>query len=320
MPKARRAPRKPAPKVYSKKAKASLILGLLSIPTFVLALPSVILALLSYRDIERSQGQLHGRDLARGGIITSVISICGWGAIIVLYLLASLVKKDDDPKVTSSPGHTNSTSTTPKDQTKPKLSPREQSMANLQAIGKAMKAYHNRNQHFPVVAALDKEDRKLLSWRVELLRFLGEDGLYLQFRMNEPWDSPHNLTLLKQMPKVYQSPRFPAADHAAGKTHYQGFTGPGVMGSLRLRESSIANADGLNTTFLVVEAGEPVPWTKPEDIAYSSAMKSLPKLGPEQKAFLALFADGSVRLIPKSDEKLIRAYITWNGREMINSK
>lgn len=325
MPKARRSPRKPVPKIYSKKAKASLILGLLAIFTFVPALPSVLLALLSYRDIERSEGKLHGRDLARGGIITSVIAVCGWGAIIVLYLLGSLINPRDDDKTASSTNSTTSTTPATKDQVppKPKGTPLEQSTHNLQTIAKAMKDYHDQNKYFPVVAAKDKDDRKLLSWRVELLRFLpGEGGLYWKFKMDEPWDSPHNKKLIAEMPKVYECPRFQTPGKTDGKTYYQGFAGPhAVMGGLRLRRSSIASADGEDTTFLVVEAGEPVPWTKPEDIAYSPA-KPLPKLGgPDQKSFLALFVDGSVRLIPrKTDEKLIRAQITWDGSEMINRK
>ena len=46
----------------------------------------------------------------------------------------------------------------------------------------------------------------LLSWRVHLLPFLEQDNLYRRFNLDEPWDSPHNRTLLDQMPAVYARP------------------------------------------------------------------------------------------------------------------
>ncbi len=42
-----------------------------------------------------------------------------------------------------------------------------------------------------------------LSWRVHLLPFLGEAVLYREFHLDEPWDSPHNMTLVSRMPQVY---------------------------------------------------------------------------------------------------------------------
>ena len=57
--------------------------------------------------------------------------------------------------------------------------------------------------------------------------------------------------------------------------------------------------DGFSNTFLIVEAGEAVPWTKPEDIAYD-ANKPVAKLGgifPE--GFQACIADGSVWFIDR---------------------
>ncbi|MBI3412168.1 MAG: DUF1559 domain-containing protein [Planctomycetes bacterium] len=43
----------------------------------------------------------------------------------------------------------------------------------------------------------------LLSWRVAILPLLEEDALYKEFRLEEPWDSPHNIKLLPRIPKVF---------------------------------------------------------------------------------------------------------------------
>ena len=50
--------------------------------------------------------------------------------------------------------------------------------------------------------------KPLLSWRVHLLPFLEENELYEQFKLDEPWDSPHNIKLLDQMPADVQKRQF----------------------------------------------------------------------------------------------------------------
>src|SRR5262245_6014980 len=58
----------------------------------------------------------------------------------------------------------------------------------------------------PPAILYDEQGRPLHSWRVLILPYLEEEALYHQFRLDEPWDSPHNLALLPWMPKVYGVP------------------------------------------------------------------------------------------------------------------
>lgn len=37
--------------------------------------------------------------------------------------------------------------------------------------------------------------------------YISEEGLYEQFHLDEPWDSPHNIELLAKMPRTYEPPR-----------------------------------------------------------------------------------------------------------------
>jgi prepilin-type processing-associated H-X9-DG protein len=120
------------------------------------------------------------------------------------------------------------------------------------------------------------------------------------------------------MPPSEYEPKEPYA------THYLVFTGGGAMfeANLQARAHSlqqIASADGTSNTLMVVEAAEPVPWTKPEDLPYSPD-QPLQKLGGLfSRGFNVLMADGSVRWCHKEiDEKTIRAMITWNGGEVFN--
>jgi hypothetical protein len=69
--------------------------------------------------------------------------------------------------------------------------------------------------------------------------------------------------------------------------------------------------DGTSNTILIVEAGNPVPWTKPEDLRYAED-EPLPELGglfPD--AIHAVFADGAVHtLMREYDEQHLRYAIT----------
>jgi hypothetical protein len=137
----------------------------------------------------------------------------------------------------------------------------------------------------------------LLSWRVALLPFLDENELYKQFHLNEPWDSPHNKKLLAKMPSVFAPPGVKTREPYM--TFYQVFVGDNAAFEKHqaLRVSDIV--DGTSNTLLIVEAGNAVPWTKPEDLHFA-ADEPLPELGGlSPDIFNAAFADGSVHAISK---------------------
>lgn len=71
----------------------------------------------------------------------------------------------------------------------------------LKRIAAATKAYYEKNGVYPSPYTRTHQ----LSWRVHLLPFLGEQKLFEQFRLNEPWDSPHNAALIPKMPDVFKT-------------------------------------------------------------------------------------------------------------------
>ncbi len=153
---------------------------------------------------------------------------------------------------------------------------REQSMNNLRFIGLAMHNYLQRHGRAFPPAAIRKDGKPLLSWRVAILPYLEQEALYNKFHLDEPWDSPHNKPLLDEMPEVYAP--LSNAGKLGHSTHCQVFTGPGTMfaGDEGTKPDDIA--DGTAWTIMVVEAARPVPWTKPEDLPFD-AEKPLPELG-----------------------------------------
>jgi hypothetical protein len=145
------------------------------------------------------------------------------------------------------------------------------------------------------------------------LPYLEQFALYERFRLDEPWDSPHNTSLLKEMPRVY-APVAPA-DATPYATYYQGFAGPGALFG---GEQGAMIADIIHVarpTLMVVEAAHPAPWTKPEDVPYDKE-GPLPRLGGQfDDGFYAAFADGSVRFIGRGvAPESIRAAVTgWTA-------
>ena len=248
------------------------------------------------------------------GIVFGVlILVCGGGAVGIYFALRGAVDK-----VAGAADRMNSSN-------------------NLKQITLGVHDYQGKFNDFPN-NSYGPDGKPLLSWRVHLLPFVEEDVLYRQFKLDEPWDSPNNRRLLDQMPMVYANPaerngRVPRGN----KTYYRGFSNPGAMFARRdqgaarppmigghdqpLAQSRLGFAqisDGMGNTVLVVEAGDPVEWTKPDDLD-ASAGKPFPALGglrPKEDVIMVGFLDGSVKAIKRTvSEAQWRAAISYAGGE-----
>ena len=194
---------------------------------------------------------------------------------------------------------------------------RSQSMNNLKQIGLAMHNYHDAHKCFPAAASYDAQGRPLLSWRVHVLPYLDCNALYEQFRLDVPWDSPHNRKLIERMPAEYRSPASQRKEK--GYTSYVVPVGketvfpPGGKGT-SMKEIK----DGTSSTVMVVEVddGHAVPWTKPEDVALDPKDPAKGLGGLFEGGFYALYCDGHVELVPlpQPAEKL-HALFTRSGGE-----
>jgi prepilin-type processing-associated H-X9-DG protein len=180
-----------------------------------------------------------------------------------------------------------------------------------------MHNYHDANGHFPR-AVVGKDGKRLLSWRVAILPYLEQQGLYNRFKLDEPWDSPHNKALLNEMPAFFACPSRPLQP---GLTAYRGFEGKGAFFE-KDQDTGIANiTDGTSNTIMVVEASEAAPWTSPDsDLPFDpEARPSLYGAGSSHPGgFNVATADGSVRFIKNSISAIVfKALITKAGGEVI---
>jgi hypothetical protein len=195
---------------------------------------------------------------------------------------------------------------------------REAAAAPLRRIAIAFHNYHNDHNHLPTAASYDKDGRPLLSWRVHLLPHLGEDALYKQFRLDEPWDSAHNKKLILKMPKAFLSPR--AKGGRVGSTTYLVPVGEATMfpGNKPVKMSDVT--DGTSLTILFVDAtdDQAVIWTKPDDLKYDpmQPQKGLREAPPGK--FVVVFVDGGVRPIKQAiDKAALHGLFTRNGGEVV---
>src|SRR5262249_3382628 len=152
---------------------------------FLFGIPALICALLSFGDISRSKGRVGGRGLA----ITAIVLACFGSCIEPIAILPFAVGFPAIEKV-------------------PQAARNVKSKNNLRQIGIAMNNCDAQSGQLPPGAIYSKDGKPLLSWRVALLPYLesGDPTLYGRFHLDEPWDSPHNIKLLNEMPAVYRAP------------------------------------------------------------------------------------------------------------------
>ena len=196
---------------------------------------------------------------------------------------------------------------------------RAMSMNNLKQIGLAMHNHHDVYKTFPPAAKCDKDGKPLLSWRVLILPFLEETPLYQQFHLDEPWDSPHNKTLIDKMPAIYRSPLTKLADKS--RTNYVLPVGPAAAfdGAKALVLKDLK--DGSSNTIMTLEVDDDaaVVWSKPDDLSFDPLLP-LKDLGHLlDGGFEAGFMDGSVRLLRNTiPPATMKALVTPAGGEAID--
>jgi hypothetical protein len=200
---------------------------------------------------------------------------------------------------------------------------REQCAANLKRLGLAFHAYHEARGSFPAPSVTGRDGRPLLSWRVELLPYLGYRSLYDEFRRDEPWDSPHNRALIARIPPEFACPG--GTGLKTGLTGYQVIVGPVTeLNSVNtpfepargvdIREIT----DGTSNTLLVAETDILVLWTKPDELRWDRDAPLPHFASPHEGGFHALLADGTPRFLKTTIlPNILKALLTINGGEVV---
>lgn len=276
-----------SPSFTSDSAKASLVLGLLSLVCAVFAgLPAIVLGYRGLSEIKTSRGWIRGRAAARSGIVLGLL-----GSTVVTPILVWLAFR----------------------------AAREWTWElrcgdNLKQIALAIHNYHGDFGCFPPAAIFDRQGRPLLSWRVAILPYLGPEGLalYREFRLDEPWDSPHNRPLIDRMPAVYACPDEPRGRLLS--TNYLAAVGPGRIftgGPEGIKLEQLRA--GTSNTLLMFESYRAVPWSSPEEVAAAPSEEG-PDMGSRHAGgYHVVMADGAVRYVSSGGNNAPAAAVARSG-------
>ena len=200
-----------------------------------------------------------------------------------------------------------------------------QSLDNLKQLALSVHNYFDANQSFPPDAkARGKDGRSGLSWRVHILPYVGYAELYREFKLDEPWDSPHNIKLLRVMPPVF-APVLRLGESSRVEAYHTLYAAPVGEQTIFGGEEPVkfqSITDGASNTIMFVELApeHAIPWTSPEDYRYDPENPAAKLYSRDGKALTA-YADGSVRTlrIDNSPEAWNAAF-TMNGGEVSQLK
>lgn len=197
-------------------------------------------------------------------------------------------------------------------------------------IGMAMLNYEQAHSCFPPAYLTDHNGGPMHSWRMLLLPFMAQEERYQKYKLDEPWNGPHNATLAdwpvdpeEPFPPTYVCP----SDWKAERRHTSKFVFlgphtafPGTR-STRFRDF----VDGASNTVLGSERSESgVHWMEPwdlnvEEMSFTINDKSRIGLRSNHPHTVNVsIADGSVRSIADNiDPEVLKALITIDGGEEI---
>jgi prepilin-type processing-associated H-X9-DG protein len=202
---------------------------------------------------------------------------------------------------------------------------RGQCTNNLMKIGLALHSYSAKYGSFPPAYTVDKQGRRMHSWRALLLEFLDPD-LCRKYDFSRPWNSPDNLAVAGMMKEngPYRCPTENPQNPL--NTSYVMLVGPRAFSAGPTGRKPEEITDGPANTIAVVEMWPSgIGWTAPYDLVVSEmsfkindpdrvGVRSCHPVGAN-----VLFADAHVTYIGGDiDEKILKALCTINGKEDVS--
>ena len=182
----------------------------------------------------------------------------------------------------------------------------------LEQIGLAWLNYESARRTFA------PPDNTGLSWRVHLLPYMGHMPLYEKFHLDEPWNSPHNRSLIDLMPNQYR-----IGGNAGGSTRIQVPVGDNLLFSKVEKPKFSSITDGLKNTILALVVGKSkeIPWTKPDELDFTPTAP-FDSLGNLPDTYICVIAsDGKAAILPPDiSAEEFYALLTPRGNDVADIK
>ncbi|MEX1223703.1 MAG: DUF1559 domain-containing protein [Pirellulales bacterium] len=195
--------------------------------------------------------------------------------------------------------------------------------ANIKQVALAMHNYHDTYDSFPPAYTVDDNGQPLHSWRVLLLPFLEETGLYDQIAHDEPWDSPANRQFHDRVMYFYTCA---SSSGDPTETNFVVVVGDQTLFPPDGQTRTFGDVtDGMSNTIMIMETTHSgVNWMEPTDLRFDQ-MRFTPNGGPDEASsehpglVNTGFADGSVRPVSNDvDPQVLRGLLTIDGGEMVS--
>ena len=137
---------------------------------------------------------------------------------------------------------------------------------NLLQIGLALVNYHDSHGQFPSAYLADAQGQPRSSWRVAILPFISGSPFYDHYSLDEPWNSPSNLSLVRRNDGYFY--HCPDDRPQEATTNYLAVMGAATAwpasASTRLQDFS-----NPSRSILVVEsANTGIHWLEPRDLEF----------------------------------------------------
>ena len=146
---------------------------------------------------------------------------------------------------------------------------RMQCSGHNKGIGLALHIYHDDYKSLPPAYTTDEDGKPLHSWRVLILPYLNQKGLYDQIRLDEPWDSEYNKQFHDQMPSMYVCPSAKPGAKEKGLTSYMRIVGPEASTDGPHTVAFRQVTAGTGNVIMFVEVIPTTCWMAPVDVQES---------------------------------------------------
>jgi hypothetical protein len=196
---------------------------------------------------------------------------------------------------------------------------------NMRTIVEALNDYNARYGTYPPPVVTGAAGKKLYSWRVLILPFMGYEDLYERFQLDQAWDSPANMALVGEMPSAFASPNSNDAimNHEATYVLLVGantvFPPSGPLSKAQIRDDP--------TILLVETRNNGTLWTEPGDIdtsaiGVSMGVKPMHSIGGHHRDHVVVMdSDARGYRIPKeTPQVVIDAMVTPDSGEQVDAK
>lgn len=134
---------------------------------------------------------------------------------------------------------------------------------DIKRIMLAMHNYHDVHNSFPPAFVSGPDGERWHSWRALILPYL-EPELAKEYRLDEPWNGPHNKLLLVNAPDVFRSDSVGPPSNA---TSYFAVVGKRTLWPAHQSMSIQKIMDGTSNTIAIVEDSRTdIQWLEPKDL------------------------------------------------------